>query len=159
MEGPQRAGRQSRWGRGRGWEAWRQGVSSLLGALWAPAPSLWALEGRGQQGAERIRGGPTWDERTVAVSRDPHRPLTSLKCPPFPPAAQAPVLSLFEGKEKRNSHEFLNNALCYAISPADLSIDWDVPSAHLLSRLCRDVTTSERPSWTSSPSSTPVLHC
>ena len=43
--------------------------------------------------------------------------------------------------------------------PADLAIDWDVPSAHLLSRLCRDVTTSERPSWTSSPSSTPVLHC
>ena len=151
-------GRQSRWGPGSAGKTWDEVSSLSLGTLWAPAPGLRAPGGRGQQGAGRIRGGggPTWDERTVAVSRGPHGPLNSLKCPPFPSRRSKSLFYRCLRGKKRNLHQFLNNSLCYAIStrgPGNwLGCALRSPS---FKAVCGDVTTSERPSCTSSPRAHP----
>lgn len=83
----------------KGWENLRQSLLSL-GALWAPAPGLWAPQGRGQQGAERIGAVPRGMTHSGCV-QGPSQATNLIKVSRLsPPAAPAPVLSLFGGKKK-----------------------------------------------------------
>ena len=135
---------------------WENSRRSLLspGTLWAPAPGLRALEGRGQKGAGRIRGGggPTWDERKRLCPG----PLNSFKCPPFPSRRSKRLFYRCLGGKKRNLHKILNNSLCYPIST------WQLAGMYPLLTFfqgCAETSPPQRGPPGPPLRSTPVLHC